>query len=97
MANPTVDRSVYILAGELPGVGCGLRVRRAIGVTLERKGGPRDVRACREALFQFGIVRLALREPEPPTIVMDHDADMVRVVEGGGAAVEGRLIEVPFR
>jgi hypothetical protein len=28
---------------------------------------------------------------------MDHDADMIRVVEGRGAAIERRIIEVPLR
>ena len=28
-------------------------------------------------------------------VIMDHDADMIRVVEGCGAAIECSIIEVP--
>jgi hypothetical protein len=42
------------------------------------------------------ILRLAFSESEPPTVVMDDDADVIRVVEGCRAAVERGLVEVPL-
>ena len=40
---------------------------------------------------------LARGETKPPAIVVDHDGDMVRVVEGSRAAFEGGVIEIPLR
>ena len=55
-------------------------------------GGPSASR-CSSSSYS----RLALSEPEPPAVVVDHDGDVVGVVEGRGAALEGRVVEVPLR
>src|SRR6202453_2603882 len=49
-----------------------------------------------EFLFQIVVFPLAVGEVEPPAVIVDHDGYVVRVVEGRRAAVEGRLVEVPF-
>jgi hypothetical protein len=40
--------------------------------------------------------RLAFSQSEPPAIIMDHDADMIRIVEGRCAGIERGIVEVPF-
>jgi hypothetical protein len=64
---------------------------------LKRDGGNRDHREFGQPLFQLGISRLAIGQAEPPAIVMNHDRDMIRVVEGRGAAPECGIVEVPLR
>src|SRR4051794_5790477 len=68
----------------------------AISIAFQGNRRHGDGRTFGEPLFQFVILRLACGQPEPPAVVMDHDADVIRVVEGRGAAREGGLVEVPF-
>jgi hypothetical protein len=91
------DEAVFIAAREFPGIGTGLWMRCPIGIAFQRNRGHADVRSFSEPLFQLIIFRLAFSQPEPPAVIVDHDADMIRVVEGRGAAREGGLVEVPFR
>ncbi len=86
-----------ISAREFAGIGTGLRVWCPIGIAFQRNGGHGDGRSLSKLLFQFVILWLAFGQTEPPAIIMDHDADMIRIVEGRGAALEGGLVEVPFR
>src|SRR5690242_11996255 len=87
---------MFVSAREFPGIGTGLRVRCPVGIAFQRNRGYDDGRSFGEPTFQLVVLRLAFRQPEPPAIVMDHDADMIGIVEGGGAALEGSLVEVPF-
>jgi hypothetical protein len=68
-----------------------------VGITFEGDGGDGDDRAFGKPFFQIVILRLAFSQAEPPAVVMDHDADMIRVVEGDGTAIERGVIEVPLR
>jgi hypothetical protein len=43
------------------------------------------------------VAALALREPQPPAVVVDDDRDVVRVLPGRGALGVGGLVEVPLR
>lgn len=120
VANPTVQRSMRVLAREPLRVRSRSRVGCAVGVTLEGNGRHGDVRACSKALFQFVILGLALgrgrqgyekyrrdfarliwqlaspkwtfddatfeRQSKPPAIVVDDNADMIRIVESGRTA-----------
>ena len=52
---------------------------------------------CGKPLLQIVILRLAFGQAEPPAVIVDHDADVIRVVEGRGAAIERGVIEVPLR
>ncbi len=72
-------------------------MRCPIGIAFQGNRGHADVRSFSEPLFQLIIFRLAFSQPEPPAVIVDHDADVIRVVEGRGAALEGGLVEVPFR
>ena len=48
-------------------------------------------------LFQIVIFRLAFGQAEPPAIIVDHDGDVIRVVEGRRAAIERGIVELPLR
>src|SRR5450755_3662356 len=90
------DDAVRIATHEFPGIGTGLGVWGPIGIAFQGDRRHGDGRSCGEPLFQLVIVRLTCSQSEPPAIIMDHDADMIRIVEGRGAALEGGLVEVPF-
>src|SRR5438445_9837909 len=68
-----LDRSMRIFAQEHLCVGTRLRVWCTIGITFKSNGGHGDDRRCGKPLVQIAISRLALREPEPPAVIMDHD------------------------
>ena len=97
MADAAGDEPMFIFPGEFFGVSAGVRVRGAIGITLEGDGRHRDDRECGKPLLQLVVFRLALSQAEPPAVVVDHDADVIRIVEGSGAAIECEIVEVPFR
>jgi hypothetical protein len=90
------DDPVFIAAREFPDIGTDVRVKCPIGIVFQGNRGHGDVRKFGEPLFQLIVLRLAFSQSEPIAIKMDHDADMIRVVEGRGAALEGGLVEVPF-
>src|SRR5262249_49172703 len=46
--------------------------------------------------FKGVIFLLAFSQGNPPTVIMDDDTDMIRVIDRSCAAVERRVIEVPF-
>src|SRR5918994_1927677 len=72
-------------------VGC------TIGITFKGNGRHGDDRTFGKPLFQIVIFRFAFSQAEPPAVIMDHDADVIRVVEGRCAAIERSIIEVPLR
>ena len=72
-------------------------MRRAVGVAFQRDRRHGDHRALGEAPLQLVVSRLALRQAQPPAVIVDHDGDVVRIVEGGRAALEGGVVELPFR
>ena len=48
-------------------------------------------------LFQIVVFRLAFSQAEPPAVIVDHDGDVIRIVEGRRAAIERGVVEVPLR
>src|SRR5262245_4975670 len=97
MADPPFDDSMCILARELLGIGTGVRVWRTIGITLHGDSGHGDYGSLGQPLFKIVILRFTFSQPDPPAVIMDHDVDMIRIIEGRGAAIECCIIEVPFR
>src|SRR4051812_38347020 len=91
-----LDDAVCIFGREFLGIRAGGRVRRPIGIAFKGDGGHGDDRSLGEPLFQIVVLRLAFRQAEPPAVVMDYDADMIRVFEGRCAAVEGGIVELPL-
>jgi len=85
------------LACEFAGVGAGFGVRRAVGVAFEGDGGHGDGRELGELPFQVVVLRLARGQADPPAVVVDHDRDVVGVVEGGRGARERGVVEGPLR
>src|SRR5437660_11803051 len=96
MPDAACDDPVRISAREFLGIGTGVWVWCTIGIAFKRNSGHGDVRTFGEPLFQIVIFRLAFSQSEPPAIIMDHDADVIWIVEGRCAALEGGIVEVPF-
>jgi hypothetical protein len=92
-----LDRPVLVLAREYPGVVTGLGVRRAVGVALEIDGGHGDGRGAGQPLLQVVIARLAFGHAEPPPVIVDHDRNVIRVVECGRGPRERGVVEGPLR
>jgi hypothetical protein len=93
-----LDDAVRAFARELPGIRGAVRGRRnAIGITIQGNRGHCDDRTCGKSLFEIVVLWVSFCQAQPPAVIMDHDADVVRVVEGRCGAIERGLIEVPFR
>src|SRR3954447_8346728 len=97
MSNSASQVPVYVSAGELRGVSSRGSVRRAVGIPFKRDCGHGDDRTGREPILEGVVSRLAFSQTEPPAIVVDDDAHVIRIIERCGAAIERRVIEVPFR
>ena len=93
---PVRSRWMY-LPENFVGIGRRSRVRRAIGIAFKRDRRHGDDRTGREPILEGVIGRLAFSQTEAPAIVVDDDVDVIRVVEGRGATIERRVIEVPAR
>ena len=98
VADAAREVPVRVLAGEL------LRRRRSDPDVARHSASPSrvivgTVMTGRSAsrFFERVVLRLALRQAQPPAIVVDHDGDMVRVVERRRAAVERGIVELPLR
>ena len=72
-------------------------MRRAIGIPFKGNRGDGDDRGFGKPLFQFVVFRLALGQALPPAIIVNHDCDMIRIVEGRCAAIERGIVKVPLR
>jgi len=68
-----------------------------IGVTFKGNGGHGDDRALGKPLFQIVIFRFAFSQGLPPAVIMDHNGDVIRIVERRCTAIERGIIEVPLR
>ena len=68
-----------------------------IGIPFKGDGGHGDDRTLGQPLFQCVVLRLAFCQTKAPAIVMHHDADMIRIVEGRRGTIESGIIEVPLR
>ena len=62
MPNATFDDPILIFAREFPGIGTGVWVWRAIGITFKGNGGHGDDRTFGKPLFQIVIFRLAFSQ-----------------------------------
>jgi hypothetical protein len=97
VADAAADGPVRIFAREHFGIGAGFRMRRTVGVAFQGDGGHGDDRGASKPLFQIVVFRLAFRETEPPAVIMDHDADMIGIVERLRGAIECGIVKIPFR
>src|SRR6266498_186028 len=92
-----LDGPVRIRRGEFPGIGTRVRMWGAIGVAFEGDRRHGDHRPFGEPLLQIVVFRLAFGQSQPPAVVVDHDLDVIRVVERRRAAIERGIFEVPLR
>ncbi len=91
-----LENSMRVLAREF------LRVRRAIrsrAIEIARDGDRRyrNYGPLGELLFQVLVSRFTSREAQPPTVIVDHNTDVIRVIERSGRAAEGGIVEIPLR
>src|SRR4051794_22030923 len=96
VADAAGDGPVRVRARELPRVGAGVRMRRAVGVAFEADRRDVDDGGLGQAALQRVVLRLAVAQADPPAVVVDHDRHVIRVVERGGAALERGVVEVPL-
>src|SRR5690349_7887585 len=67
----------------------------AIRVALHRDRRCGDLWGGRETLIQVVVFRYAIGQAQTAAVVMDHDGDMVGIVEGGSGTFIGGVIELP--
>src|SRR5215813_2875394 len=72
-------------------------MRRPVGITFKRNGRNGDDRARGKALFQVVEFGLTFCEGQPPSIIVDDDVDVIRIVEGRRAAIESGVVEGTLR
>ena len=70
---------------------------RPIGIPFQGDGRHGYNRAFGKPPFQSVVFRLAFRQALPPAVIMDHDADVIRIVEGRCAAIERGIIEAGMK
>ena len=97
MPDAAVKIPVRILAREFLGVSARIRMWSPIGVPFESDGRHGYKRAFGKSLFQFVIFLLAFRQTKPPAVIVDHDGDVIRIIERRCAEIERGVIEVPLR
>jgi hypothetical protein len=78
-------------------VGCSVRGRRnAIGITIKGDRRHSDYGTFGKPLFQIVVLRVAFSQAQPPAVIVNHDADVIRIVEGRCGAIERGIIEIPL-
>ena len=97
MADAAGDEPVVILAGELVAIGRAERVDCPVGVAFHGDGRHGYDGEPGEPLFEVIILPLTIRQAEPPAIIVHHDVNVVRVVEGSCCAVVRSIVEIPLR
>ena len=70
---PPVTSPVRVLAGELLGVGAGSGCGAPLASPSIVIVGTVIDGTCRQPRLQLVVLRLAVGEPEPPAVVVDHD------------------------
>src|SRR5215472_15866898 len=85
-----------VLARKFLGVRTGVRVWCAIDVTFQGDGRHGDGRSLGELLFYIIIFGLACSQAEPPAVIVNHNAHMIRIVERRRCTLECRVIERPL-
>src|SRR6185312_12431443 len=91
-----VEDPVRVGAGEHLAVGRTILVG-AVEVATDGDGRHGYRRACGQLAVKVVVLRFTLCEAEPPPVVVDHDVDMVGIVERCGRAVVGGVVELPRR
>jgi hypothetical protein len=53
--------------------------------------------ALERAFFQVIISRFTVSPPKPPSVVVDHNGNVVGIVEGLCTTIKGGVVKLPFR
>ena len=97
VADAPGDDPVRIFAGKFLAICCRVsRMGSPICVSFKRDRGHGDGRKLGELLFVIVILRFTVCQSDPPTIVMNDDGDVIRIIEGYSGAIKCGLVEVPF-
>ena len=96
MPNAAGNRPVLIFAGEFLRIRTRLWMRRSVGITLKSNRGYRDYRTRGQPRFQLVIFRLTFSQTKAPSVIVDHDGNVVRILKGSCAATERGMIEIPL-
>jgi hypothetical protein len=70
---------------------------RTVLVAFQGDGRHAKLRRGSQLRFQLVQAWIALGQSEAPSIVMDYDIDVVRIVERCRATSERRVVKLPFR
>jgi hypothetical protein len=97
VTNAAFDQPVLVLAEEFVAIRRRHRMRRTVGIAFKGDRGHGDDRSRAQLRFQIIVSLIAGRQADPLAIVVDHDRDVIRIVEGLGGALERCIVEMPFR
>ena len=95
VANAVQDAE-QVLPGKFRGISLAVG-GGAVEIAANRDRWHLDYRGCLQLRLEVRVSLLAGREAQSPAVVVNHDLDVIRVFERPGAAVEGRIVEGPFR
>ena len=70
---------------------------RPVRVAFERNRWNGDDRHLCEPLLELVVISLAFCEAQSPTIIVNHDVDVIRIIKGGCASFERGIVKVPLR
>src|SRR6476660_5896991 len=70
---------------------------RAVRVAFQRDRRHGDVWSCGELLLQFVVLRLTWCHSEAPPVVVDHDVDVIGVVERRRASIKRLVVKARSR
>ena len=96
MADAALEDSVRIFAREFLGIRTGDRAGAPLASPSRAMVGT-VMTGLLASLFSRSSYFDSPSATEPPAVVIGHDADMIRVVEGSYVAVERGIIGVPLR
>src|SRR6516165_2778795 len=87
--------SVRILSRELLSIGGAVR-GRTIEIAANRDCGHIDDRSLEEPLFKMFVGWLAFGQTQPPAVIVDDDAHVIRVVERRRGTIKRSIIKAPL-
>src|SRR5690606_18834801 len=95
VSNATDHIPVLIRTGELAHVTLRKRVRCAIRIAFECYRRDADRWQLRKPCFNSRQGWIARYKPESPAVVVDHDGNVIWILEGARTPVEGGIVESP--
>src|SRR6476646_9301820 len=90
------QHTVRIFAGEFAGIPFSI-LSCTIEIAGNRDRGDRDRRTSEQFLLEISVLRFALRDAQPPAIVVNDDLDVIGILERIRRAIERGITELPLR